>query len=81
MQKDNFYPEMNQTAAVGTDLIISKLYKASKVTCLNGIELKEGRSVKFQYVSKTGNNVYYISDAGVRKLEKTYNVSHSILLD
>jgi hypothetical protein len=80
MQKDNFYHEMSQTAAVGTDLIIEKLYKASKITCLNGIELKEGRSIKFQYVGKTGNNVYYVTDAGVRKLEKSYNVSHSLLL-
>ena len=80
MNTEVFYPEMKQEVSKGFDLIVERLYKKSKVTCLNGIELKENRSIEFQY-NKNGNNVYYVSDAGVKKLTKQYNVSYSQLLD
>jgi hypothetical protein len=77
---DVFYPEMNQEANSNAQLIVEMLYKQSKVTCLEGIELKENRSIKFQYESK-GNKVYYVSESGLNKLSKIYRTSYSQLLD
>jgi hypothetical protein len=81
MQVDSYYPEMEQTAKKGSDLIIETLYKKFSVTCLHNIKLKENRSVIFQYKSKKGNNVYYVTNAGIDKLKKVYNVAFSCLLD
>lgn len=81
MQTETFYPEMDQVADKKADIIIERLYKMSKITCLNGIELKESRSITFQNKNKNNCNVYYATDAGVNKIAKTYFVSFSKLLD
>lgn len=80
MTTTSFYPEMNGTAPNNTDLIIETLYKRSKVKCLNGIELKESRSIEFKH-NRDGNNVYYVTEAGVNQLKKKYNISYSNLSD
>jgi len=69
-----FHPEMYETAHKQAQLIVERLYKKSKVTCLNGIVLVENRSIEFK-TCKNGNNVYYATDAAIRKLEKHFNIS------
>ena len=80
MKTQVFYPEMNQKASDDADLIVERLYYKSKVTCLNGIILTENRSIEFR-TCKDGNNVYYVTDAAIKRLEKLYNISYSQLLD
>ncbi len=80
MINEVFYPEMNQTNLLDSDLIVERLYKQYKVKCKEGIELVENKSIKFQY-KKDNRNVYYVSESGLKKLEKKYNISYSALLD
>jgi len=80
MKSEVYYPEMKQNASDGFDLIVQRLYNRSKVTCLNGIVLVENRSITFQH-KRDGNNVYYVTDAGIKQLAKKYNISYCQLLD
>ena len=45
MINEVFYPEMNQTNLLDSDLIVERLYKQYKVKCKEGIELVENKSI------------------------------------
>ena len=78
---DVFYPEMGQAHNNNPQLIAEYLYKAVKITALNGVNLKTNRSIKFQYMNDLGNKIYYVSEAGLNQLKNKYNIAFSANLD